>query len=596
MIKAMNRRTRTGLSSLLLCIIATFILLPLGLLTFEVWRFAVAKSQLQYVCDAAALAGIATLVPSTTAAAINAQQSKAIDAATYTAQKNSVLAADFQKVTTQVNAPPVTPVPAFALSLGISLLDSSQNIVALGTPGTKSLRVSAVYGYVPAFGKFLGLGTFPITAVSEGALPAIDLALCFDVSGSMDDSTPVSMVKRYWDGNGVSYFVQPAGQGILSNIVRPTELGSRVNAVGPENLSCFSLPGNGCPLTFSESSNSNVNGLRAFLNGAQWEIGKPPGNYDPANPSSPTGHGINPAAAPNAVTDIVVNLDGNTSFGGFTDSATGLQFPNVQTLVEAARGNLNSDASIRSAIGLNQSVKPSWLPQTAPNPQYQAVYFAQANKIVQPMMDAKTAASDVLHTVDDWTDLHAGLIAFSDYPGTTPTSTWGTQPSTNTYFVDSHWPAGGTGAFPLPNMALSATNPVPVATILQKMSTLVATGKSQMASALTVAQYQLTVAANARPAASKFILLVSDGEPDLPGSGGGASSAAAQAAYDAATACANNGIRIICIDVGTKGNTNHSAIMQQIADLSHGMYVAGNNPTQLEAACRTIADSLVTLK
>lgn len=605
-----ERRLQNGQSSILLCLIGVFILLPLGLFGFELWRYAVAQEQLQSVCDASALTGIASLVSSPSPVKdLNDEQRKAIDAAVYTAEQNSILSIPFSSAKYNVlgNAalPPIKALPKpRCLQLGVSLLGKAEKLLSLGDSGVKAMRVAATYGYVPAFGKYIGLGSVPLTATSEGGLPPVDLALAFDVSGSMDDCTPITLVKRYWDGVNVSYNVPAGAQGPLNSVVNPTETGSRVNAVGPENLSCLSAAANRCPFLFSESVNSPVKGLRALLSGAPSETGRPPGNYDQGNPASLTINGLDPRNVANVITDLVVNLDQQPSFGGWTDPSTGLQFPNVQTLVEAARGNLNDMKTLRSALALSPTdALPSWLPRTAPDSRYQQVYFTQADKILQPLADCKTAVADILQTVDYCTDLDVSLVTYSDIVGTSAASTWGrTESGTNTYFIDSHWPAGGTGLFPLPLLPLQVTYSnltmgTSAQTVIHQIAPLVATGKSNTAASITTAVNQLITPGSSRPDAGKFILLVSDGEPDLPGAAGGTTSAAANAAYAAARAASNQGIRIICLDAASSPQmTNHASILQQIATLSNGIYIKVGDTAGMQAACNTIAAQMVSLR
>ena len=80
-------------------------------------------------------------------------------------------------------------------------------------PTTAGTLIKAIgsYCYTPAFGQFIGLGlsqfTFQKSAFS--GVPKIDLMLCVDISGGMDDDSSVSFYQRYEAPNGTSWMVNP---------------------------------------------------------------------------------------------------------------------------------------------------------------------------------------------------------------------------------------------------------------------------------------------------------------------------------------------------------------------------------------------------
>ena len=71
----------------------------------------------------------------------------------------------------------------------IQFLDPHNNNqpVPIGDPNGKIIRITSSFGLQPAFGKFLGVKNVPIYATSSGGVPDLDVALCFDVSASIDD-------------------------------------------------------------------------------------------------------------------------------------------------------------------------------------------------------------------------------------------------------------------------------------------------------------------------------------------------------------------------------------------------------------------------
>lgn len=614
------RRNPRG-TGILFCVIGLFVLLPLAFATFEVWRFVEARAQMQYICDAAALCATANLLKGGASDSIIPLEAAAVDAAKFTVRSNTILGAPLSNIRNLAG----NSVPAAGeVALQITFVDAQRQELPFAASGAKGAVVKAVYGYRPMTAQYLGLGAVPMGVSSEGGIPPVDLVLCFDVSASMDDATAVTAVKRFWNGTEVAYFTPPSANGSILDIVRPGEGGTKVNAVGPQNLSTLTAGSNGSVIAFSEAQSSGVKGLRALGgNSGPAETGLPPGNYDAANAGSVAGNGIDPASKPNTITDLVVNLDGKKTFGGWTDPETGLAFPNTQTLVEAARGNLNSDSAMRSAL-VAGGARPAWLPASAPNPLYQKVYFAQANRMVQPMEGAKSAAIQILRALDQSTDLNCGLVSFSDTIGFAPDTTWGTSQGGTTYFIDSNWAPGGTGNYPLPLLQLNSGQPniigrmhemlrpdrwlcqpamaqslptPPTATsVAQTVSSLVATGKSNVAAALEEAISELSDTSKTRPDSEKVILLISDGKPELPGGGGSSSSPAAEACYMQARNAREQGIRIVTLDVATTSDAAHAETLQKVADLSKGYYVAGTSDAQLNLALRKIVTQLVALR
>src|SRR5262249_42050457 len=153
----------------------------------------------------------------------------------------------------------------------------------------------------------------PVAAWSTAtaALPETDVMNCFDVSGSMDDQTKVTFVKRTWSPNGYIDY-QPAciqsgapAEGTIAQILGSPARGTNVNALSPQGLeNANNAPS---PLKFSESDPA-TRLLRGVTN-----TGSPPGNAPgqgaPPNPP-PT------AGGRDVFTDLVVNLDGNSHFNG----------------------------------------------------------------------------------------------------------------------------------------------------------------------------------------------------------------------------------------------------------------------------------------
>jgi hypothetical protein len=326
-------RGQTGFTTTLLVLTLAFgVVFPLGLLGFEMLRFTVIQQELRNIADAAALAGTAAMASAPSPPLINSdtgaswtpadRQFVAMCVAAQTFGQNSVLQTTFSLAPIAASAdgttgytppdtaptanlflggnqlnptPPTSQKPALHTAiLNIILLDQAGKQVATGASAS-TIEVQAYYSDIPAFlgtvqmlgDPNLGKGTtYTVTATSSGALPSIDLLLCFDTSGSMDDQTMVWFYNRfwYWQANNIwpSGWVQYNrlnAWNTLAASLAPATVGTQVNAYPPQNLSYAGYPpttdangnqtgGNKYPFCFSETpASSGINPNAAYLNG-----------------------------------------------------------------------------------------------------------------------------------------------------------------------------------------------------------------------------------------------------------------------------------------------------------------------------------------
>lgn len=498
--KQLRRHLSKGqaIVAIVLAIAALFVL-PVGLLVFEVSRCQLAQQQLSAACDSAALGAAATL-----ASQDNTDPQAAHEAATTTAlflfRQNQVCGISLNAAT-QAHVPDDTPA-LNASSLFIEFIDPLTGLaVDIWDARGKTVRITGAFGLQPAFGRFLGIPSVPIRATASGGVPMLDVVTCFDVSGSIDDQTPVTFVKRYWTGSATAgktlYAIastragSPAGgraNGNIYDIVGPPPTGTRVNGVPPQYLSSSNQGDVRYPINFSEEGSAR--GLRGSSN-----AGAPPGNFPPGTAS--TGNAY-------TYTDLVVNIDGKATFGGMTTD-TGYSFPDIATLVEAARGNLE-DGVVFSRSKADTGVPSS----VAPRAGYQAAYQTAAAQALQPIGASQDAVSNFLSVMNNNTDAHFGFVAFSDNAGTSPTGTY------SEHNIDSSYPAGGRGNFPIPNVLLSkaagATNYNVIQSVIPQT---VATTSTNIGDAVHQAVEQLQ--SNSRPGAKKAIVLFTDGQPTAGG-------------------------------------------------------------------------------
>ncbi len=616
-----NTRKPAGASFVaLVLVVAFFVVLPLSMLGFELSRFMLMQQQLHNVTDAAALAGTAAMATSNPNFTLAQNETIAMQVAADTFIQNSILQTAFNtnNVTANLNQNQnQNPPQPYNATLNITLLDRNGSPVTTGSTAAATMRVEGIYSDSPIFvGNLLSIARVETAyAASNGGLPQLDVILCFDISGSMDDQTPVYFVNRYYDGiSTVQYLMVSSGQTIY-NSNTPPDTGTPLNASQPQNLSKASWPvadgGNVTPFLFSEIATNPVtglangyNGLRALapLNGTLVpEQGRPPGNY----PNLLIG-GLNPTSnAPGysnpPFTDMVVNV--------------GAPFNNVQSCVEASRGNLENQSVLLASQG-GSNINPAI---QAPFAGAYNKYWSMVNQQVSPMSQALAAGTQFFTTMYQSTNAHFGLVSFCDQVGTSPTSGWNDPPYSTVNNIDFNWTGGGQynppNGFPLPSITLSQTiqdgnysavlaalngsgNYPPVLPV--QMNAL---GGTDIADSLAQALSEVTNPNDYRNTAKRAIVLFTDGVPNLPGGAGAARLAALAQGSDAG----HDGIPIYTIGLSTNPiiQPEEDSLLgdgvtggQGIAwESGHGaIYVRVTDPTQLESAFQTIARSLVVLQ
>lgn len=472
--------------------ISVLFLLVIGLFSFEITRVESARNQLRSSVEAASLAGAAALAGSDIVDTTTTQQ-HAINTALNMFKQNNVAGCS---LATAALASSASQAPGDNNALiYVEFLDPNNNnaVVSLGNANGKVMRITGLFGLKPAFASFLSLPSMTLQATALGGVPDLDVVVCFDVSGSIDDQTPVTFVKRQWQAS-TAKTIYPVtstsagaaagslAQGRIFDIVGPPATGTRVNGIYPENLG-LADSGVSYPVTFSPA-----------LRGSP-DQGSAPGNYPP---------GTAPLGTAQTFTDMVVNIDGNPVFAGLT-TADGYAFPNVATLVEASRGNLE-DATKFVSSKANTGVPSSIQPRAG----YQAKYFALAAQNLHPIYDAQQAAQIFYSVLNNDTDAHFGLIAFSDNAGTSASGTY------SDYKIDSTYGGLGSVQVPIPNISLSSSPTVTnYSAVTSILPSLVATTSTNIGDACSKAVTQLQT--QSRVGSKKAIVLFTDGQPTAGG-------------------------------------------------------------------------------
>jgi len=507
-LKLRDRSSRGASTIVLVMTLAFFVLLPLALLGFEMSRAFLCQQELHNVCDSAALSGSAAMasapetdpnpphLPTTYAQ----RQQFAMTTAFQTFQYNSILQTPLNGAGTVTpiynpNSPVAATPPVHQCVINLILKDQNGNQVPTTNPGTPaaSMTCMAYWTDAPVWAGWgwLPLGQYTLQAGSNGGLPLLDIIVCMDVSGSMDDQTPIRFVNRYWDvtttpGHGqIGYNTNvmsgsnpgyPSGSNtsmysILGLNSSGEYTGTALNAYPPQNLSDATYQGaglNNFEFDWSETPNagifhySNLQGLRsnttitAFKTATMPEAGMPPGNCNPANPNVSTnlpvaGEGNNPHLQDGVggFTDMIVDSIIGQTFSGYT-------FTDAATAVEASRGNMENAAVFKSACGWTPS-NGVVVPATrlaAVSPGFFGAYWEYVLQNAQPMSSARLALYDFYNTMNVSSNCHLGLVCFSTTIGSNATSVWsGTDSTAN--LVDASYAAGGTGTFPNPLISLA---------------------------------------------------------------------------------------------------------------------------------------------
>lgn len=249
-------RTKKGVTTLALILFVGFFgILPLAIFGFELSRYTLMQAQLQSVSDAAALSGTAALASSPSGRTIAQQHELAMNVAAITFAQNTILKTRFTEggnLEVRRNTGYDASAPAmYNAKMNISLFDQNGNAQPTGSPTATVMRLQTMYTDKAIFGSNIFPGGLQevASAISDGGLPQLDLFLCFDVSGSMDDESLVNLVRRQWDGatQRVSYVrVGPQETKILT-LCSPPKEGTGLNAMAPQNLSFASYgpPSNG---------------------------------------------------------------------------------------------------------------------------------------------------------------------------------------------------------------------------------------------------------------------------------------------------------------------------------------------------------------
>lgn len=476
-------RNKIGAGIIVIVFICAFLILfAFGIFSFEVQRVNAARDELRSACEAASLAGAAALASSNTPDTAGTHD-LAEQAAQQAFVTNSILGnllsnTTFSNSKTSDAAAAVAQDPAKNAShFYVEYLKQDGTVAGWTDPEGRVLHVIAVFGEQPSFGSFINVGKVNVNNTSRARVPQMDIVMCFDVSGSIDDQTVVTVVRRQRDpADATKNKYTVVRNGTIYSAFSPPATGTSLNAIPPQGL--------------EQATTNSLNFSPTMRGSGGSDAGTRPGT---------------PGFNNDTFTDVVVNPTGSNPFASKTVLLNGLSypFPSLGALVEASRGNLE-DAALYASSGAQATLGNTVTPTAG----YKAAYLSQAQTMSQPINAARQAASNFFTIMNNNTDATFGFVGFdnsSPYgPATTPAHL-----NAQYGVIASNYAPGGNFNPPYPGQALGANN---FATITQNVIPLTrAAGCTCMGDALNEAVQELIT--SGRPGTQKAVIMFTDGQP-----------------------------------------------------------------------------------
>ncbi len=280
--------TKGQLATVLNLFLAVFLVLAIGLFSFELSRYFLARDELKTNVEAAALCCETALVSSGNPSD-STNQTNAQNAALQLFKQNSILGQTMASAsfgTLGTKGTPQFDVQAGQAQIYFQFLnpvpDPNTGVRAAGGTNGTLIDATGAYCYSPAFGQLIGLSniqfTFQVSALS--GVPTLDIIIAYDISGSEDFQTPVTFVQRYWDQYGTEYLVpntqstgSNGGGGTIGGGCNPPP-NPYINPLPPGYLDTLQNCQNP-PYNYAEQSGNNT----VNLTGQGQAYQAPPGNY-----------------------------------------------------------------------------------------------------------------------------------------------------------------------------------------------------------------------------------------------------------------------------------------------------------------------------
>lgn len=552
-------RDKQGTISIIVALLALAVMC-IGFFSIELWFAQLAMCELKNCSDAASMGAAASLVsakdpeplPDGRPGPINdAYKRKTRETAKEAALKimlqSSVIGHPLENARIVADASQVTDLQPGGSAVSVRFVDAHGKESVSG----KHIQIDTATAVAPMSGHLLGLSSYIVRARGTSAAAKLDLAFCLDDSLSMATDTPISMVYRGWNGTTaiqhLPFYNGLARKGKTIGVPEPTYLGS----------------------TTGEESTFDGN-----ARGPAGDVGTPPGPGANATITPPATTATN-------FTDRVINLDGKPTFEG--GQYEGLAFPDVATLVEASRGNLDSKGAFESSLA--NTVVPKGI---TPNPHYKEVYERWALKQVEPFNSAKFEVKRFFDLLEANTDSHFSLVPFSQRAAKSEDDKMLDWP------VSIKYPVRKKIDFDFQKVGFRHEN-----SQYDAVKATIDTYKLHGGTAIPYAIDEAVASfeSHSRPDARRAILLFTDGEPTSQNG----SDAAVEESIAAAKKAAPKGITIFAIGFmhgSGKPSSRALACLKGVAEAGApgGHWAMVNDVESLHEVFRLISRQLVTLE
>lgn len=289
--------------------------------------------------------------------------------------------------------------------------------------------------------RFVGIPPIDVQVVANAGIPKMDILMCLETSQAVDDFTDVIFVRRSFDRHSFANRYAVVAQGTINEVLTPKTSSTAVGALPPQNLDMTSDAG----LQHKYDFRAQLRSLGPS------DTGRPPGDQMPTEDL--------PKIEKQDFTELLVNISPgagkgkNSSFIPFESG--GFKFNSIETLTEAARGNLESSNVFKSSMAsLNPRVR-------GPQPGIQLKYIELAQGRIQPLTAAKRIVERLAAATPSSARL--GLVTFDREASPAQAQCWN---------VARNYLPGGNRMYTLPGVEMKTDNIYGVRTALSQATAL----------------------------------------------------------------------------------------------------------------------------
>lgn len=597
-------RNKSGATVTLMAAAFMIILTFIGFFCAELVHVSVVRRQLRNACDAAGLATAAALASSSypsllantkkiggatvTPRELEVARQNAADIGLQIFRKNTVCGRLLKESARVDDAFAISPAEGKTLvTVNFYRTKPNGDLRNIDAIRGKHVVYSASTNVAPLFGISIFGPQVVVQAAGRSASAVIDLAFCLDNSDSMAVDTIQYAVQRTWLNGSIQYLNPvPAGSG---NPINPSKkLGAKWKGGAP---------------VYPTQVTTTKNGLffNAALHGRSNRYSFP-GNKDQqivVNATDFTDNVVMPSGFDDENQLGTIPLPGDplgTLVDGFNSrrpihfehEGQSYSFPNVATMVEAMRGNLDDPGN--EFYVKNLKVAPF---NMIAKPGYQAAYEAYAVANTEPFHSECVQVSNFFALLHANTDTHFCLIPFSAKAGTNEPGTIKQHPVGRGYEPTVGEPER---AFPFKQVELNKVDDHS-SELDSAINAYHLYGGTATGAGLTEAARNLIETGQTRIGARKVVILLSDGQPtDADG-----------ISYDKAQTLGRNGVPVFSIAfLHGKSEAQEDAFgfMNSISEScrdaggvgSTAFTISDQNMSRLQLMLRQLAHEIVTLE